>query len=133
MSLVHKKLIDWILSILLLPDSGALKDPNIFKIIQSTCMTTNLGNFSYKTWSNNISKLRRPVRQFSRYHGNRGFNSLISQYLPFVPYNMIGSIYFKVTYWILCPNKFKLFDIFIITVNLIQAFWWLNSPFAHLP
>ena len=47
MSLVDKKLIDWILSILLLPDSAALKDPNIFKIIQTTCLTTNLGNFSY--------------------------------------------------------------------------------------
>ena len=46
MSLVDKKLIDWIISILLLPDSAALKDPNIFKIIQTTCMTTNLGNFS---------------------------------------------------------------------------------------
>ena len=47
MSLVDKKLIDWIISIFLLPDSGALNDPNIFKIIQTTCMTTNLGNFSY--------------------------------------------------------------------------------------
>ena len=36
MSLVDKKLINWILSILLLPDSGALKDPNIFKTIQTT-------------------------------------------------------------------------------------------------
>ena len=47
MSLVDKKLIDWIISIFLLPDSAVLKDPNIFKIIQTTCMTTNLGNFSY--------------------------------------------------------------------------------------
>ena len=46
MSLVDKKLIDWILSILLLPDSAALKDPNIIKIIQTKCLTTNLGNFS---------------------------------------------------------------------------------------
>ena len=43
MSLVDKKLI---ISILLLPDSAALKDPNIFEIIQTTCMTTKLGNFS---------------------------------------------------------------------------------------
>ena len=46
MSLVDKKLIDWIISILLLPDSAALKDQNIFKIIQTMCMTTNLANFS---------------------------------------------------------------------------------------
>ena len=46
MSLVDKKLIDWILSILLLPNSGALMDPNIFKIIQTTRITTNLINVS---------------------------------------------------------------------------------------
>ena len=42
MSLVDKKLIDWILSIVLLPDSGAMKDPNSFKIIQTTRITANL-------------------------------------------------------------------------------------------
>ena len=47
-------------------------------------------------WSNNILKLSRPVRQFWRYHGNRGFNSLILQYLPFLLYKIIGSIHFKV-------------------------------------
>ena len=47
MSLVDKELIDWIISIFLLPDSAVLNDPNSFKIIQTTCMTTNLGNFSY--------------------------------------------------------------------------------------
>ena len=46
MSLVDKKLIDWIISIFLLPDSAVLEDPNMFKIIQTTCLTTNLGNFS---------------------------------------------------------------------------------------
>ena len=47
MSLVDKKLINWILSILPLPDSGALKDPNnIFKLFQTTCMATNLAIFS---------------------------------------------------------------------------------------
>ena len=42
MSLVDKKLIDWILSIVLLPNSGAMKDPNSFKIIQTTRITANL-------------------------------------------------------------------------------------------
>ena len=46
MSLVDKKLIDWILSILLLPDSAALKDPNIIKIIQTTRITSNLVSVS---------------------------------------------------------------------------------------
>ena len=41
-SLVHKKLIVSIISILLLAYSGALKDPNILKVIQTTCMKTNL-------------------------------------------------------------------------------------------
>ena len=40
--------------------------------------------------SNNILKLSPPVRQFWRYHGNRGFNILLLQYLPFLLYKMIG-------------------------------------------
>jgi len=41
-------------------------------------------------WSNNILKLSPPVRQLWRYHGKRGFNSLILQYLLFLLYKMIG-------------------------------------------
>ena len=57
MSLVDKELIDWIISILLLPDSAALKDPIIFKIIQTTCMTTNLLNVLFLLRRRRLRKL----------------------------------------------------------------------------